>query len=216
MQLRRSTLGKLAARRFDVLVVGGGINGAVAAAALSGKGATVALIDQRDFAGFTSQHSSNLAWGGIKYLESREFGLVRDLCKSRNRLLDAYPSRVLPIRFFSTLDRGFRFPPRLVWAGAWLYWLFGDARTAPPRHACTRAASASGSAVAALAGGCEARGPERPGGEREEKAHHPLLGPLHKRQRHETERKDGDQHRRRERHGPDREPRRRRQDDRST
>lgn len=133
MQLRNSNLAKLAARRFDVLVIGGGINGAVAAAALSGKGASVALIDQRDFAGFTSQHSSNLAWGGIKYLESREFGLVRDLCQSRNRLLEAYPSRVLPIRFFSTLDRGFRFPPRLVWAGAWLYWLFGNAHTAPPR-----------------------------------------------------------------------------------
>ncbi|MGL6291432.1 MAG: FAD-dependent oxidoreductase [Silanimonas sp.] len=133
MQLRRSNIGKLAARSFDVLVIGGGINGAVSAAALSGKGASVALIDQRDFAGFTSQHSSNLAWGGIKYLESREFGLVRDLCRSRNRLLDAYPSRVRQIRFYSTLDRGFRFPPRVVWAGAWLYWLFGEGHTAAPR-----------------------------------------------------------------------------------
>lgn len=133
MQLRRSNIGKLAAHTFDVLVIGGGINGAVSAAALSGKGASVALIDQRDFAGFTSQHSSNLAWGGIKYLESREFGLVRDLCKSRNRLLEAYPSRVEQIRFYSTLDRGFRFHPRLVWAGAWLYWLFGDRFTEAPR-----------------------------------------------------------------------------------
>lgn len=133
MQLRSSNIGKLAERSFDVLVIGGGINGAVSAAALSGKGASVALIDQRDFAGFTSQHSSNLAWGGIKYLESREFGLVRELCTSRNRLLEAYPSRVEQIRFYSTIDRGFRFPPRLVWAGAWLYWLFGNAFTAPPR-----------------------------------------------------------------------------------
>ena len=62
---------------YDVLIIGGGINGAVSAAALSGKGARVALIDQRDFAGFTSQQSSNLAWGGIKYLESNDYALVR-------------------------------------------------------------------------------------------------------------------------------------------
>jgi glycerol-3-phosphate dehydrogenase len=70
MQLRDSNIAKLPNRVFDALIIGGGINGAVSAAALSGKGASVALIDQRDFAGFTSQQSSNLAWGGIKYLES--------------------------------------------------------------------------------------------------------------------------------------------------
>ena len=51
----------------------------------------VALIDQRDFAGFTSQQSSNLAWGGIKYLESNDFGLVWGLCKSRNHLMEKLP-----------------------------------------------------------------------------------------------------------------------------
>ena len=64
MKLRTSTIEKLDKELHDVLVIGGGINGAVAAAALSGKGARVALIDRRDFAGFTSQQSSNLAWGG--------------------------------------------------------------------------------------------------------------------------------------------------------
>jgi len=133
MKLRDSNIGKLADRTFDALVIGGGINGAVAAAALSGKGASVALIEQRDFAGLTSQQSSNLAWGGIKYMESREFGLVRDLCKSRNRLLANYPSRVEEIRFYSTVDRGFRFHPLLVWAGTWVYWMFGNAFTKAPR-----------------------------------------------------------------------------------
>ena len=61
MKLRTSNIEQLAQGRYDVLVIGGGINGAVAAAALSGKGAKVALIEQRDFAGFTSQQSSNLA-----------------------------------------------------------------------------------------------------------------------------------------------------------
>jgi glycerol-3-phosphate dehydrogenase len=57
MKLRESNIEKLPQGVYDVLIIGGGINGAVSAAALSGKGARVALIDQRDFAGFTSQNS---------------------------------------------------------------------------------------------------------------------------------------------------------------
>lgn len=133
MELRTENLEKLGQSVHDVLVVGGGINGAVAAAALSGKGVKVALIDQRDFAGFTSQQSSNLAWGGIKYLESRDFALVRGLCKSRNHLLENYPSRIQEIRFFTTIEKGFRFPPWFIWAGTWVYWLFGNCFTRTPR-----------------------------------------------------------------------------------
>ena len=71
--LRDSNVRKLAEKPFDVLVLGGGINGAVAAASLAGRGVRVALIDRGDFAGGVSSNSSNLAWGGIKYLESLEF-----------------------------------------------------------------------------------------------------------------------------------------------
>ncbi|MBH04680.1 MAG: FAD-dependent oxidoreductase, partial [Xanthomonadales bacterium] len=71
MQLRESNIEKLAEGEvYDTLIVGGGINGAVSAAALSGKGVKTALIDQGDFAGMTSMWSSNLIWGGIKYMES--------------------------------------------------------------------------------------------------------------------------------------------------
>jgi len=133
MKLRNNNIQKLGEHVFDVLIVGGGINGAVAAAALSGKGAKVALIDQRDFAGFTSQQSSNLAWGGIKYLESSDFSLVWGLCKSRNHLIENYPSRVEEIRFYSAIEKGFRFHPRFVWAGTWVYWLFGRCFTKIPR-----------------------------------------------------------------------------------
>ena len=133
MKLRDSNIEKLEDGCFDALIVGGGINGAVAAAALSGKGAKVALIEQRDFAGFTSQQSSNLAWGGIKYMESREFGLVRNLCKSRNQLIENYPSRVEEIRFYSTIEKGFRFHPLFIWLGTWVYWLIGNGFTKPPR-----------------------------------------------------------------------------------
>ena len=134
MKLRDSNIEKLGQGTcYDALIIGGGINGAVSAAALSGKGATVALIEQRDFAGFTSQQSSNLAWGGITYLESHDYGLVRELCLSRNHLIENYPSRVKEIRFYSTIEQGFRFPPLLLWLGTWVYWLFGNGFTRIPR-----------------------------------------------------------------------------------
>ena len=131
--LRDANIARLDGRVFDVLVIGGGINGAVSAAALSGKGASVALIDRGDWGGFTSQESSNLAWGGIKYLESYDVRLVRKLCLSRNRLIRSFPSMVEEIRFYTGVPKGFRHGRLKLWAGAWLYWLMGNGFTRPPR-----------------------------------------------------------------------------------
>jgi glycerol-3-phosphate dehydrogenase len=133
MKLRESNIEKLKRETFDVLILGGGINGAVSAASLSAKGAKVALIDMGDFASGTSQESSNLAWGGIKYLESLEFFLVRKLCLSRNHLMRSYPSTVQEIRFFTTIERGFRFPVWFIWLGTWFYWFMGNLFTKSPR-----------------------------------------------------------------------------------
>ena len=131
--LRRTNVERLAATRFDVLVLGGGINGAVSAAALAARGARVALVDRGDFAGVTSQASSNLAWGGIKYLEGLELRLVHGLCRARNRLLRAYPASVQEIRFYTSHERGFRHGRWKLLAGAWLYWLIGHGFTRRPR-----------------------------------------------------------------------------------
>ena len=133
MKLRNRNIEKLPNETFDALIIGGGINGAATAAALAGKGAKVALIDRGDFAGSTSMHSSNLVWGGIKYMESKDFALVRKLCKSRNHLIKSYPSTVQEIRFLTTISKGFRHSPRYLWAGTWLYWLMGNGFTKLPR-----------------------------------------------------------------------------------
>src|SRR5262245_30200623 len=122
MKLRDNNLLLLDDEPFDALIVGGGINGAVSAAVLSAQGARVALIDQGDFAGFTSQESSNLVWGGIKYLESGEVGLVRKLCTSRNRLISTYPSSVREIRFFCSIEPKFRHSRYTLFAGVLGYW----------------------------------------------------------------------------------------------
>ena len=134
VSLRDSNLEKLGEHAYDVLIVGGGINGAVAAAALAGSGVRVALIERGDFAGGVSSNSSNLAWGGIKYLESHEYLLVDKLCKSRNRLMRAYPSTVKEIRFLTTIANGFRFPPFFVYLGSLLYWIMGRFATRAPRY----------------------------------------------------------------------------------
>ncbi len=139
MSLRTTNIARLSAGEpFDVLVVGGGINGAVTAAACAARGASVALIDRGDFAGFTSQESSNLVWGGFKYLENYEFSLVRHLCMSRNRLIRAYPSNVKEIRFLAALDQTAPYAPWFAGAGTFAYWAIGNFFTAPPRVISTQ------------------------------------------------------------------------------
>ncbi len=136
MDLRESNIDRLKEgdKVFDVLVLGGGVNGAVSAASLSAKGAKVALIDKGDFAGLTSSNSSNLAWGGIKYLESHEYFLVNNLCKSRNHLMRSYPSTVKEIRFLTTIEKGFRFPSWFVYLGTIFYWMIGRFFTQAPDY----------------------------------------------------------------------------------
>ncbi len=133
MTLRETNLANLAEDTFDVLIIGGGINGAVSAAALASRGATVALVDREDFGGFTSQASSNLVWGGFKYLENYEFLLVRKLCVSRNRLLKAYPDNLKEIRFLAALGHSSPHPPWLGMLGASAYWGIGSFGTKPPK-----------------------------------------------------------------------------------
>lgn len=116
-----------------MLVVGAGINGAVSASCMAARGARVALIDRGDFAGHTSQSSSNLAWGGIKYLESFEFGLVAKLCASRNHLLRNFPSSVKEIRFFVAHEPTFRHGRIKLFLGSLLYWAIGWFFTKAPR-----------------------------------------------------------------------------------
>lgn len=118
---------------FDVVIVGAGINGAVAAAAASAAGLRVLIVDKGDFANFTSQESSNLVWGGIKYLQTYEFGLVAKLCQARNRLIRAYPNQIQEIGFLASLGPNAPFGRLLGTFGTWFYWLIGTAGTELPR-----------------------------------------------------------------------------------
>jgi len=134
MTLREENLDRLDGGTFDVLVVGGGINGAVSAAALAGRGVSVAVVDRGDFGGFTSQESSNLIWGGFKYLENYEIPLVASLSRSRNRLMKAYPNVITELRFMATLDSSAPFSSWLAGLGTIGYWGLGQFATKPPRY----------------------------------------------------------------------------------
>ncbi|MFW2336192.1 FAD-dependent oxidoreductase [Ilumatobacter sp.] len=133
MALRQTNIDRMRDGLFDVLVVGAGINGAVSAAALAGRGASVALIDRGDFGSFTSQESSNLVWGGFKYLENYELPLVFGLCRSRNRLMKAYPDNIKEIGFLAALDRSAPYRPWFAALGALGYWMIGLFGTKPPK-----------------------------------------------------------------------------------
>jgi glycerol-3-phosphate dehydrogenase len=133
------TTSGLANRTYDAVVIGAGINGAVSAAALSSRGLNVLIIDQGDFASMTSQQSSNLVWGGIKYLQSYEFWLVFKLCLARARLMREYPNRIRKIGFLAALGPDAPFGPLLARFGTLAYWAIGLFTTPAPRTFSLRA-----------------------------------------------------------------------------
>ncbi len=111
------------AQRCDVLVVGGGINGAGIARDLAGRGLQVVLVEQDDLASHTSSSSTKLIHGGLRYLEYREFGLVRKALQEREVLLRSAPHIMWPLRFVmphDPADRSLR-PAWMIRLGLFLY-----------------------------------------------------------------------------------------------
>ena len=104
----------------DVLVVGGGINGAGIARDAAGRGLSVVLCDKDDLAAHTSSSSTKLIHGGLRYLEHYEFSLVRKALAEREVLLRAAPHIMWPLRFVMPHDKGQR-PAWMIRAGLFLY-----------------------------------------------------------------------------------------------
>jgi glycerol-3-phosphate dehydrogenase len=104
----------------DVLVVGGGINGAGIARDLAGRGASVVLCEKDDLARHTSSSSTKLIHGGLRYLEYYEFSLVKKALAEREVLLQSAPHIMWPLRFVMPHDPGMR-PVWMIRAGLFLY-----------------------------------------------------------------------------------------------
>ena len=105
----------------DVLIVGGGINGAGIARDAARRGLSVAVIEKDDLASGTSSRSSKLIHGGLRYLESYEFSLVFEAVSERRILLDLAPHLVNPLGFLFPVFKGSRKNLGVIRAGMWLY-----------------------------------------------------------------------------------------------
>jgi D-erythritol 1-phosphate dehydrogenase len=116
---------------YDLLVVGGGVNGAGIARDAAGRGLHVLLCEQYDLAEGTSSRSGKLVHGGLRYLEYYEFRLVREALIEREVLLAAAPHIVWPMRFVLPHTAEQR-PAWLIRLGLFLYDHLGGRRRLPP------------------------------------------------------------------------------------
>ena len=105
---------------YDLLIIGGGINGTAIARDATGRGLKVLLCERDDLAGHTSSASTKLIHGGLRYLEYYEFNLVRHALKEREVMLRAAPHIIWPMRFVLPYDKGLR-PAWMLRTGLFLY-----------------------------------------------------------------------------------------------
>jgi D-erythritol 1-phosphate dehydrogenase len=115
---------------YDLLVIGGGINGAGIARDAAGRGLKVLLVEQDDLASATSSWSSKLIHGGLRYLEQYEFGLVREALQEREVLLRLAPHIIRPLLFVLPHDASMR-PVWMIRVGLWMYDHIGGKITLP-------------------------------------------------------------------------------------
>jgi glycerol-3-phosphate dehydrogenase len=106
---------------FDVIVIGAGINGAGIARDAVMRGLRVLLLDKGDISAGTTSWSTRLIHGGLRYLEHREVGLVRESLKERERLLHIAPHLVKPLEFMIPIYADDKRGPRLVRLGMVAY-----------------------------------------------------------------------------------------------
>jgi len=108
-------------KSVDIFIIGGGINGAAVARDAVGRGFSVMLAEAEDYAGATSSSSSKLIHGGLRYLETYEFALVRESLHERETMLKIAPHICFPLRFLVPITRTQRRPAWIVRIGLMLY-----------------------------------------------------------------------------------------------
>ena len=135
-----------AAERYDLVIVGGGINGAGIARDAAGRGLRVLLCEKGDLAAATSAWSSKLIHGGLRYLEQYEFRLVAESLAEREILLRIAPHLVWPIQFVMPHTAGLR-PAWMIRVGLFLYDRLGGRMTLPRSRAIRLGASGLGAGL---------------------------------------------------------------------
>ena len=123
---------------YDILVIGGGINGAAIAHLAAKRGLTVALLEKGDFASGTSSKSTKLIHGGIRYLENLEVDLVYESLRERHIQLEVAPHLVKPLPFVIPVYEGDKRPLWMMQLGVFLYDLLAGKYRVKPRKNLTR------------------------------------------------------------------------------
>lgn len=113
---------------FDVIVIGGGINGVAIARECALTGRKTLLVEQHDFGWGTTSRSTRIIHGGLRYLEHGEIGLVRESLRERECLLRERPHLVRPTEFLLAFPDGARHSALTVRAGLLIYSLFYSRR----------------------------------------------------------------------------------------
>lgn len=125
-------------QKFDVLVIGGGINGVAIARECAQWSKRTLLVEQNDFSSGTTSRSTRIIHGGLRYLEYGEIGLVRESLHERERLLNQLPHLVRPLQFLLALPKNSCSVKRsslAIRTGLWLYqrWAGGKRATEDDR-----------------------------------------------------------------------------------
>jgi glycerol-3-phosphate dehydrogenase len=116
--------------QFDMLIVGGGVNGAGIARDAAGRGLSVMLVEQGDLAGATSSKATKLIHGGLRYLEYYEFRLVAEALAEREVLLGIAPHIIWPLEFVLPHEKHLR-PAWMIRMGLFLYDHIGGRSSLP-------------------------------------------------------------------------------------
>src|SRR6202035_4177928 len=121
----------LEGQHFQVVVIGGGINGVAVARQCAQSGKRTLLVEQNDFASGVTSRSTRIIHGGLRYLEHGELGLVRESVRERERLLRERSHLVHPVHFLFLLNEQSQRSALKVRAGLWLYQRFAGRKSSP-------------------------------------------------------------------------------------
>lgn len=136
-----------AAPTFDLAIIGGGVNGCGIARDAAGRGLKVLLVEKGDLASGTSQWSTKLIHGGLRYLEHYAFRLVREALQEREVLWGMAPHIAWPLRFVLPHDTGQR-PAWMLRAGLFLYDHLGGRELLPASKSLDLTKDAAGAPLA--------------------------------------------------------------------
>ena len=134
----RPTMQHLAEPRYDLIVIGAGINGAAIARDAAMRGLSVLVLDKHDIASGTTSWSTRLIHGGLRYLEHAEFPLVRESLRERERLLHNAPHLVEPLPLILPIYEGAKRGPAMIRLGMGLYDVLSFDKSLDRHHMLSR------------------------------------------------------------------------------